>query len=272
MRKSVFTDAAYLFGFMLRLRRKAIMGWCLSLFCLMLLYMILFPVVQDMAQLKLEAMPRELLQFMGMESFSDMSNFVSYFGIIFQLLLIAVSIFAVTFGAGLICKEEKSGTIELLYSMRVGRLTIYSAKLLAGIAAVLSVLASLVVAALICGWLAGGDSFSTVKVIRIAAVGGITPLFFLSAGFLFSGISAKGGAPAIGGMLVLLLYVAGYLGELLGERAPWLIYVSPFAALGSEKALHLTGAVEWSIGAYSVLALIFCLMGGFYYKKRDFAL
>lgn len=45
-------------GFDLRNNRRQIFGWIITIFSVMVLYMILFPSVQDMAKMKIDAIPK----------------------------------------------------------------------------------------------------------------------------------------------------------------------------------------------------------------------
>ena len=130
--------------FSLKTKAKTILLWCIGLFCIMFLYMILFPSMKEMAQMKFDAMPKELMQFMGMESMQDMGNYMHYFGMIFQIWLIVISFFAASFSDGLIVQEEKRKTIEYLYAMPVSRFDIYFAKVATAFLAVLAVVVNIV--------------------------------------------------------------------------------------------------------------------------------
>ena len=86
--------------------------WSAVLFGIMSMYMAFFSTMQEMAQVKFEMLPKEYLQLMGVEDISQMGNYVTFFGMIFNILIIIMSIYAVTFSMNLILKEEKNKTIE----------------------------------------------------------------------------------------------------------------------------------------------------------------
>lgn len=81
-------------------------------------------------------LPKEYLQLMGVEDISQMGNYVTFFGMIFNILIIIMSIYAVTFSMNLILKEEKKKTIEYLYALSVTRKEIYVSKVLVALCAV----------------------------------------------------------------------------------------------------------------------------------------
>ena len=270
MKNFSFSSATKLAWFSLKMNRKPIISWCIAIFSIMFLYMILFPSVKDMAQIKLDAMPEELLQFVGMNDFADMSNYITYFGMIFNMILIAISIFAASFSASLIFKEEKSKTIEFLYALEVDRYEIYVSKLMAAFVAVLAVLCSGVISAAICGAINGGSTFDTVDFISIVKISGYTAFFFMAVSLMVAGISAKIGASMVGSMTVLVCYMLGYLSKLLGDKAQWLSKLSPFELFATENAVALEQHTLVAVLVYFILSVCFIIFGGMIYKRRDF--
>ncbi|MFI3141454.1 MAG: ABC transporter permease subunit [Clostridia bacterium] len=256
--------------FDLKNNKKLIFGWAVSIFGIMFLYMILFPSVQDMAQIKMQAMPEELMRFMGMSDFSDMSNFVSYFAMIYNIILIAISIFAVTFAANLVLKEEKSKTIEFLYSLQVSKIEIYLSKFFVAYIAALFVICSAVVATLICGFINGGETFVFLDVVSIVKLSSITPLIYLSIGSMLAGISGKISGATVGSMIVILSYVLGFLSTMVSESLSWLEYLSPFQVFSPTLALEsgIDGLINMCL--YCAVMFAFVAIGGALYNKRDF--
>lgn len=127
--------------------------------------------------MKFDAMPKELMQFMGMESMQDMGNYMHYFGMIFQIWLIVISFFAASFSGGLIVQEEKRETIEYLYAMPVSRLDIYFSKVAAAFLAVLAVVACTGLSAILCGMAVGGETYDAGQLLLIVKLSGFIPLF-----------------------------------------------------------------------------------------------
>ncbi len=270
MNKFSFSSSAKLSWFCIKNNGKQIIGWCTAVFSIMFLYMILFPSVKDMAQIKLDAMPRELLQFVGMEDFADMSNFIAYFGMIFNIILIAVSIFAASFSAGLISKEEKTKTIEFLYALEVSRSEIYVSRLFAALLAVFAVLCSGAISTAVCGTINGGETFIAADFIQIVKISGFTAFFFMAVSLMIAGVSTKIGAPMIGSMTVLVCYLSGYLSRLLGEKGKWLGKLSPFEMLSPKNAIALEKHTIYAIMIYIAISVCFVFIGGVVYRRRDF--
>lgn len=254
--------------FSLKTKAKTILLWCIGLFCIMFLYMILFPSMKEMAQVKFDMMSKELMQFMGMESMQDMGNYMHYFGMIFQIWLIVISFFAASFSGGLITQEEKRKTIEYLYAMPVSRVDIYFAKAATAFLAVLAVVACTGISAMICGTAVGGETYDAAELLLIVKLSGFIPFFFLAVAFFTCGISASfGGSAAIGS--VLILYLLGYLGAILEKDGEWLTYFSPFECFSPQKIL----SEDWSMLAFGIYAALFFVLiaaGAFFYHRRDF--
>ncbi len=270
MRKIEFGNILKLCKFNLFTNRKVIIGWSVAITALMTLYMILFPSIQDMAQLKMEAMPQELLQFVGMEDMSDMANYTTYYGMIYGIILIAVSIFSATFAAGLIVKEEKTKTIEFLNALAVSRGEIYISKYLTATIGVGIVLACAVISTIICGWINGGETFVLWNIITSSKTTSFTALFFGGIALCLAAVSPKLGSGAMVSIVVIISYMLGYLGELLGSNAEILLYFSPFISFSVENSIEMSSKFFATLGVYLLLYIVAFISGYYSYQNRDF--
>lgn len=258
-----------LIGFGLKTNRKKIFGWCIAIFLITLIYMSLFPYVKDMAQIKFDAMPKEVMQLMGIEDMSYIGDYSSYFGTIYNLLLIAISIFMATFSIGLIVNEERNNTIEFLYSLEISRSEIYISKLLVSFISLILVEIVVVIPAIVCGIAVGGDGFELFDFILAFKIASFTPFVFMAIGFLLGGISSKisGGISA---MFVLVTYFTGYLSAIIEDKAEWLAYFSPLQLFNSNNAMNADNKLYIELGVYLTISAICLITGGILYKKRDF--
>ena len=256
--------------FDLKLSKKLLFGWSISLFGFMFLYMILFPSMEEMAQVKLDSLPTELTQFVGVSNFEDMGNYINYFSMVLNIILVAISVFAVTYGAKLISQEEKNKTIEFIYSLEISRVEIYLSKLFTAIIGVTIVLVSVVLAGFICGFIVGGDTFEVADFIIITKTSSITPYFFLSITCMLSGLSGKISSSMCGSMVVISSYLLGYLGNLLEDKAEWLFYLSPFQLFSSPNGTEITRKLIIEQSIYGTLLFLAFAIGLYTYKKRDF--
>jgi putative exporter of polyketide antibiotics len=207
---------------------------------------------------------------MGIESFTIMNNYNGYFGMMYNLLLIAISIFTVTFSAGIIVKEEKSKTIEFLYSLRISRTEIYVSKVVTAVIAFLLVLLSLIVSAIICGVLNGGETFILSEFFQIAVISGFIAFFFTGVALFLGGVTSKISAGMVSAMVVVGSYMIGYLGELLKDKGEWLIYLSPFQLFTPTNALEFSNGTITNLVIYILAMIALVTAGGIVYRKRDF--
>ncbi len=257
--------------FQLKINKNQILIWSIAIFSLMFLYMILFPSVNDLASFKFEAMPKELMQLFGMDDFTSISTHTGYFGMIYNLILIAISIFIAIFSANIIANEEKQKTIDFLYSLNTTRLEIYFSKFLTAYIGLMAVLISAFTSVMICGFINGGETFSLFETWQILKISSITTFVFLGFGLMISGISNKIPSATIASMLVLVTYMFGFFSSISPENLEFFKYFSPFEMLSPENAVEFTGETMVFMAVYYIAMLIFTFIGGYFYNKRDYA-
>lgn len=116
----------------LKANLKPLIIWIISLFILILILVVAYPVaIEKMKSLDevLASMPKELLLAFNLESY-DWSIALNYLAYEFQYIFVAASIFAVTLAAGIFSKEETNKTISLIYSKPITRKEIFISKVL----------------------------------------------------------------------------------------------------------------------------------------------
>ena len=258
--------------FNLKTTKKQIIGWMIAMFSLMFLYMILFPSVKDMAQVKMEAMPEELMQFMGVDSFAGMGNYDEYFAMIYNLILIAISVFATIFASNIIANEEKNKTLEFLYALKVSRLEIFLSKLLTAFIGVLAVVSSAAIATIICGLINGGETFNLTDTMMMIKGSGQIPFVYMAIGLLLAGITTKLATAGLASIVVIFSYVLGFLSTMVSENLEWIVWFSPFEKLNPKLVVELNSEVMTAMGLYSAIMIIAIVVGGIFYNKRDYNL
>ena len=92
----------------------------------------------------------------------------------------------------------------------------------------------------------------------------------MAVSLLLAGITSKVGVAGVGSMVVLFCYVLGYLSKLLDTKATWLAYFSPFQLFSPQNAVALENHTIVELVIYFALAVVFLIVGGFVYKRRDF--
>lgn len=270
MNKTEMKNIVNITKFNLKTNFKAILGWSISMFLIMFLYMILFPSMKNMAAMKIEAMPSEMLKFFGVNSLSDMNNYMHYFGIMFNMIIIAASLFAASFSAKLVCGEEKSKSIEFLNSLNVNRSEIYFSKLITVFISLTIVLLSSVIAGLICGFAVGGETFVLIDYISVVKISGISIYIFMAISFLLSGISSKMNVSMISSLIIFVSYIIGYIGVLIDKS--WLLYFSPIEMFNMNNALAMSSTTIIALLIYFSIMILSVILGNYFYKRRDFSI
>lgn len=256
--------------FNLYLSRKDIIGWTIAIAAIMILYMILFPSIKDIAQAELEAMPQEILQFMGMEKTTELADYTSYYGMIYGIILIPISIFAATFSAKQINKEEKTKSIEFLNGLAVSRKQIYISKYITSIIAIAIIVVIANLSTIICGNINGGETFKLDKILEAIKLTSFIPIFYGGIAFFLASFSSKTGSGAVASSVVVVTYLTGYLGELLSDKAEFLKNISPFISFGFKNSLDITSQVMNMFWIYLGIYIITVICGKNIYQKRDF--
>lgn len=256
--------------FNLRNKRKYILGWCLGIGVMMFVYMILFPSMQDLGQAKLDSLPDSMLEVMGVDSFAVMSNWVSYFGMIFNIFMLVISFFAATFAGSILFSEEKTKSIEFMNALPVSRSEIYISKLLTSFIAVLFLTISADFVAIVCGFINGGNTFVIMDVLQIMKITGFIPFFFMALALLAGGVTAKISPSMIGSALVIVFYMFSYLGGLLEDKGQWLQDITPFKQLDPTKAIALNSGTMVAITLFFLISILAIIVGNLVYRKRDF--
>lgn len=261
-----------LFFFQLKNNSKSISIWSAVLFGIMSMYMFFFSTMQEMAQVKFEMLPQEYLQLMGVDDMAQMNNYVTYFGMIFNILSIIMAVYAVSLGVNLLLKEEKNKTIEYLYSLEITRTQIYIAKVLTALISVMAVVLATGLAGIIFGYVVGDETFQLADVMSIIKITGTVPFLFVALGMFLSAASAKHASVGLGCGIVMLTYMLGYLGKILEDKAEFLKYFSPFELLSPTNAVALENETLIAFGVIAALIILLFVGGKFAYARRDYHL
>ena len=272
MRQVELSKIKTLIAFTFQIRKKEIVGWCAAIFGIVLLYTILFPSIKDMAQMEMETMPKELLELIGMGEFSNMGNYITYFGMIYGMILIAISVFSISFATRILAEEERDQTMEFLYATCISRSEIYIAKYVTALLSCLLVIFSAATAGICSGLFSNEATFVFADYIKIILISSMTPLLFLTLSFQIAAVSKRKGTVTIGIFIMMVSYVLGYLSKLLGTGGTWLSWFSPFTLFSYENAIKWTMTTRlWFSGFFICLIGLWCI-GIMLYKQRDFQL
>ena len=118
-----------------RMRLGSVITWSFSLVLLILVFMSMFSVVGEDAQLlndMMDKFPKELLMAFGMTGI-DMSTILGFYALVFTFVQICLAIQAATYGFSLVSVEETEMTADFLLTKPLTRPQILSSKLLAAL-------------------------------------------------------------------------------------------------------------------------------------------
>ena len=248
--------------FNLKIEKKKIFLWCISSFIIIFIYMILFPYVQDVAKVEMEMMPEELLKLFGIDSYKDLGNYNNYFESIYNIFIVAISIYAVIYTVNLIEKEEKNKTLEFMYSLSITRNNIIISKILVAIIAITSIIFFSFLSVAICGSINGGDSYNVMEIFKICLNSLLITYVYIAVGIFLGGCYISRADSEIGAGITVVMYLSGVISTMLSEKYEFIKYLSPFEVIKYNDLPTLL--------TYLVICSILISIGVIRYNKRDF--
>ncbi|HKM29410.1 MAG TPA: ABC transporter permease subunit [Bacilli bacterium] len=276
-KKYEFKRSLNVFKAEFKMRFKSTLIWLVLIVGLMTMYMLLYPIVNDLMGEKLSLMPEELLQVFGMSSHSIVDNYNSYFAMIYQIILIVLSCYGVSLGANALYEEEKTKSIEFLNSVQVSRLEIYIGKVFVVMVNLVILLIGALTTTVLCGVIAGGGTLDLMAIFSVYKISGITVFFFIALGFFLASSLKKDTKPSMVGIGVLFAtYIIGYLGELIADRIKFLKMLSPLHITSASTIMDSklgNGVLDYNLLPVAIIGVLMCLLivgGALFYRKRDF--
>lgn len=265
-----------LIRFELRSNRKLMLIWSVSLIAILLLYISLFPSMQDqmleqMSYAKLDALPEGFLKALNISANMDMTNIVDYLNLTLTYALIGFNIFAMYVGINIFCKEEEQKTIAFLANKPLSRSEIYFQKVISAILIYLVVGIAFNVAMhvltyiFIVGDQTYSDIISELFTMNITML--MTGFIYLSLGFLIGVFASKSsGLLAFG--LYFVTYIFGVVAKLV-DKASDLIYLSPTNYFYALDVINNGYETKYILLASIIVVVSFIVSYG-YFVKKDF--
>ncbi|HEX5447685.1 MAG TPA: ABC transporter permease subunit [Candidatus Saccharimonadales bacterium] len=254
-------------------KRWSIFWWCVGIIFFIFLTLIFYPTLSHQStQLdkSFGQIPRTAKQL-----FTDTSDIFSPIGylssqIFYLLLPLLLSILAISQGMGLIGKEERENTIEMLLARPISRGRLLLGKAIAGflVVALVTVLSGLFTA-LMCRLVS--LQVSSVDVLEAAGVVGLLSLTFGAITFMLSALGRAGRGGSIG--ITAIVGLGGYVLVSLAPSVSWLKWpakIFPFNYYQSAELL--TGQYDWANIIYFVAVIAGCLIIAWsVFRNRDLA-
>ena len=176
--------------FELKMYKKSILIWSLSISFWIIFYMAFYPLVAtDSAAFDsvMENFPEEFLAVFGMNIDLPMSSVLGYFSLTFSMAQIPIAIQAANYGFHSLSVEERELTADFLLSKPVKRSKIIISKFLAALTSLTIVNVFIWISSLASLYLFKGDTtFPLDYVLILLSTVTLFQLFFLSVGMMIS--------------------------------------------------------------------------------------
>jgi ABC-2 type transport system permease protein len=220
--------------------RKGLFTWMIIVGFTLIFFMVFYPsmntpAMQEAYKLEMAAMPKEILDMLGMDQMPDFTNIMEYFAYTMQYIALAGGIYAALLGSNSLIREESNGTIEFLYAQPITRTQVVFFKMCSAACAFLLYFASIVISSLFMILLlrpSGTDPAVLIgDTLQIVAGMAFSGLVFMAIGFLLSSVmkSAQQATPAAIGV-VFGTYIMGMFAKAFEENIQGigtLVYLSP---------------------------------------------
>lgn len=251
-------------------RRVSTIWWCVAVFALIFVTLIVYPPFRDEAaqlQKSFENLPPAAIQLFG--GSADFFSPVGYLNsqIFFITLPLTLGILGITLGHGLIGKEEQDLTIESLLSRPISRAKLLAAKALSGtiILSLVSIVGLLTI--LITARLVRLEVSDKLMILTMA----VCYLLALSLGAIAFLFSAFGRARGAGIGITTFIALGGYIISSLAGTVNWLKLPSkvfPFHYYQSEAILKQT--FNWNNVYFFVAIIVFSAIASWLaFRGRD---
>ncbi|MFI2664263.1 ABC transporter permease subunit [Micromonospora carbonacea] len=246
--------------------RRALIGWAVGVALFTVVYTSFYSQFQGAAELKQDALPQEMLDFLGIADMLSPAGYLqaTVFSLIGPLLVLMC---AITLTARTIARPEEDGGMELLLSIPLSRTAFAGQRLAATGSAITLVAAVPLILLMIIVPRVGMD----IALSHVAAAGvGLIALVWCFTGVAFLAGAAtgkRGTVLAVTGVLGVATYLANAIGGMSGGWQ-WMRWLSPFHYFIGTDPLH-TG---WHPGHLLILAGVGALtaaVGMVLFDRRD---
>ncbi|MFG1901173.1 ABC transporter permease subunit [Micromonospora carbonacea] len=246
--------------------RRALIGWAVGVALFTVVYTSFYSQFQGAAELKQDALPQEMLDFLGIADMLSPAGYLqaTVFSLIGPLLVLMC---AITLTARTIARPEEDGSMELLLATPLSRTAFAGQRLAATGSAITLVAAVPLILLMIIVPRVGMD----IALSHVAAAGvGLIALVWCFTGVAFLAGAAtgkRGTVLAVTGVLGVATYLANAIGG-MSDGWQWMRWLSPFHYFIGTDPLH-TG---WHPGHLLILAGVGALtaaVGMVLFDRRD---
>jgi ABC-2 type transport system permease protein len=252
-------------------KRWAVFWWCIGIIFFIFLTLIFYPAIKHQ-QAQLDKSFNQIPQ-TAKQLFTDTSDIFSPVGylssqVFYLMLPLLLGILAINQGMGLIGKEERDNTIEMLLARPVSRGRLLLGKALAGLAIILAAgVLSILFTALMCKLV--GLDLSSLYVLEAGSAVILLSLTFGAIAFMLTALGRAGRGASIG--LTALIALGGYILVSLAQSVNWLRWPAKIFPFNYYHAAELlTGSYNWLDALYFVAVIAGCLtISWLAFRHRD---
>ncbi|TDC83903.1 ABC transporter permease [Micromonospora sp. KC606] len=246
--------------------RRAVFGWAAGVALFTVIYTSFYSQFQGAAELKQEALPKEMLDFLGIADMLSPAGYLqaTIFSLIGPLLVLMC---AITLTARTIARPEEEGGMELLLANPLSRTAFAGQRLAAAGAAITLVAAVPLMLLMIIVPRVGMD----IPLSNVAAAGvGLIALAWCFTGVAFLAGAAsgrRGTVLTITGVLAVTTYMAKAIAG-MSDGWHWLRWLSPFHYFIGTDPLH-TGWHPVELLTLVAVGAVAALVGVLMFDRRD---
>lgn len=255
----------------LKSNRKSLLWWCVGLLIMIAGGLAKYGGFENTGQSAnemIEAMPKSIQIVFGMNGI-DLSNLIGYYTVVFSYLLLMGAIHAAMLGSNLIAKEECDRTAEFLLTKPISRITVMTAKLLAGlINLVVFNAVSFILSLIMFGKYGEGNGFTKDLIILTFGLL-ILQLIFFSIGTVVAATSRRPKSAAAMTTAILLITYLFSIVSALSEKLSFLKYLSPFMYVEGKELVFGDGFDPIMMLLAFIIILLSMLVAYRIYRKRD---
>jgi ABC-2 type transport system permease protein len=260
-----------IFIFELKTYAKSTALWSVAMILLIASSMAKFSTYQSSGlsiQELMASFPKSIQAMFGLTGL-DLTTPSGFYGLTFLYVLLVAAIHASLLGANILSKEERDNTEEFLFVKPISRNSVLLQKLFAALLLllifnVITLLASLVITALV----SGSQSATTHILLMVSGLFFVQLLFF-SIGFV-SGAMSRGGKGAAGiPVAFLLVSYLIYVITGVSGKVNVLKFVSPINAIDAKNIIDKTALPSIAMLTMAIISYILIHRAFTYYRRKN---
>lgn len=216
----------------------------------------------------LSAFPETIQAVLGMSGL-DMTTIVGYYGVVYLYLLLLLAVHAGIAGTDVVIDDERDHTAEFIYTRPIGRFSILTQKILAGLV-IVTIIWGVAAASsyLSMAYFADPSTFNH-KLWILMSGAALVQWFSYALGVMAAGVQGSGkNAMRVVASFVFVSYLLYTFEKFTGD-APWASALSIFSWFDAAELLGSSGLTTGTVSVAIFGGLIAIAIGYLGYLRRD---